>query len=35
MNTQISGQQGYKKDGIFDKMKEYEKIYDQYKWIIK
>jgi hypothetical protein len=35
MNTQIKGQHGYKKDNIFDKMNEAEKMYDQYKWIIK
>ena len=35
MNTQIAGQRGYKKDSIFDKMSEAEKLYDQYKWIIK
>ena len=35
MNTQIKGQEGYKKDNIFDKMSEAKDIYDQYKWIIK
>ena len=35
MNTQIKGQHGYKKDNIFDKMSEAEKMYNQYKWIIK
>ena len=35
MNTKISGQHGYKKDNIFDKMSEAEKMYKQYKWIIK
>ncbi|MAH46937.1 hypothetical protein CMI37_13990 [Candidatus Pacearchaeota archaeon] len=35
MNTQIKGQQGYKKDDLFDKMSEAEKLYSQYKWIIK
>jgi len=35
LNTQIKGQQGYKKDNIFDKMSEAEKLYNQYKWIIK
>jgi hypothetical protein len=35
MNTQIKGQQGYKKDDIFDKMGAAEDIYNQYKWIIK
>ena len=35
MNTQINGQQGYKKGNIFDKMTEAEKLYTQYKWIIK
>jgi hypothetical protein len=35
MNTQIRGQQGYKKDNIFDKMSEAEQIYSQHKWILK
>jgi len=35
MNTQVKGQHGYKTDNIFDKMSEAEKIYNQYKWIIK
>ena len=35
MNTQIRGQQGYKKDEMFDKINEAKDIYDQYKWIIK
>jgi len=35
MNTQIKGQIGYKKDEMFDKIKEFEQTYDQYKWIIK
>ena len=35
MNTQIKGQHGYKKDNIFDKMSEAEKLYAQHKWIIK
>ena len=35
MNTQIKGQQGYKRNEIFDKMTEAEKMYQQYKWIIK
>ena len=35
MNTQIKGQQGYKKNEIFDKLSEAEQIYSQYKWIIK
>jgi hypothetical protein len=35
MNTQIKGQDGYKKDSIFDKMNEAEDLYSQYKWIIK
>jgi len=34
-NTTIKGQSGYKNDNIFDKMKEAEKLYSQYKWIIK
>ena len=35
INTRIKGQQGYKKNEIFDKMTEAEKLYNQYKWIIK
>jgi hypothetical protein len=35
MNTQIKGQDGYKRDNIFDKMSEADKLYQQYKWIIK
>jgi len=35
LNTQIKGQDGYKKDNIFDKMSEADKLYQQYKWIIK
>jgi hypothetical protein len=35
MNTQIKGQDGYKKDNLFDKMSEAEQLYSQYKWIIK
>ena len=35
MNTRVSGQHGYKKDNVFDKMTEAEKLYSQYKWIIK
>jgi len=36
MNTQIPGQQGYKKDNAFDKQaKDAEKLYEQFKWIIK
>ena len=35
MNTKISGQQGYKKDGVFEQMSEAEQLYEQYKWIIK
>ena len=35
MNTRISGQHGYKKDNIMDKQLEAEKLYEQYKWIIK
>ena len=35
LNTQIRGQQGYKKDETFDKIAEAEQLYDQYKWIIK
>ena len=35
INTRIKGQIGYKRNEIFDKMTEAEKMYDQYKWIIK
>lgn len=35
MNTRIAGQEGYKKDNIFDKMSEAADMYNQYKWIIK
>ncbi len=35
INTRIKGQDGYKKNEIFDKMSEAEKMYKQYKWIIK
>ena len=36
MNTRIVGQEGYKKDNAFDKqMTDAEKLYEQYKWIIK
>ena len=35
MNTQIKGQQGYKKDNILDKMNESKQLYDQFSWIIK
>ena len=35
MNTQIPGQEGYKKGEIFDKMNEARNAYEQYKWIIK
>ena len=35
MNTQIKGQEGYKKDNIFDKMNEAQQMYDQFSWIIK
>ena len=35
LNTQIKGQQGYKKDNIFDKMNEAQQLYDQFNWIIK
>jgi hypothetical protein len=34
-NTQIKGQQGYKRNELFDKMTEAEKLYSQYSWIIK
>ena len=34
-NTNIKGQIGYKKDNMFDKMQEAEKMYSQYMWIIK
>ena len=35
MPTKIKGQHGYKKDNIFDKMSEADKMYQEYKWIIK
>ena len=35
MNTQISGQHGYKRDNIMDKQLDAEKMYEQFKWIIK
>tara|TARA_R110000824_G_scaffold39177_2_gene118735 strand:+ start:1930 stop:3516 length:1587 start_codon:yes stop_codon:yes gene_type:complete len=35
MNTQIKGQNGYKKDNIFDKIDEARQLYDQHAWIIK
>ena len=35
MNTQIKGQIGYKRNETFDRMKEFEDLYSQYKWIIK
>ena len=35
MNTQIKGQEGYKKDSIFEKMNDAKNLYEQYKWIIK
>ena len=35
LNTNIKGQIGYKKDNMFDKMQEAEKMYSQYMWIIK
>ena len=36
MNTTIPGQHGYKKDNTLDKkMTDSEKLYEQYKWIIK
>jgi hypothetical protein len=35
MNTQIKGQEGYKKDNMFDRMSEAEQMYDQFNWIIK
>ena len=35
INTQIKGQHGYKKNEVFDKMSEADKLYEQYKWIIK
>jgi hypothetical protein len=34
-NTRISGQEGYKKDNVFDKMIETKQMYDEFKWIIK
>lgn len=35
MNTTIKGQHGYEGENILDKMTEAEKLYDQFKWIIK
>ena len=35
MNTQIKGQEGYKKDNILDKISDARKMYDEFKWIIK
>jgi hypothetical protein len=35
LNTQIKGQDGYKRDNVFDKMNEAKELYSQYKWIIK
>ena len=35
MNTKIKGQEGYKKDNIFDKIDDAQNLYNQYKWIIK
>ena len=35
MNTQIKGQEGYKKDNILDKISEAKKTYDEFMWIIK
>ena len=36
MNTRIVGQQGYERDNAFDQqMTDAEKLYEQYKWIIK
>ena len=35
MNTQIKGQEGYKKDSIFDRMNDAKSMYEQFKWIIK
>ena len=34
-NTNIKGQMGYKKDNMFDKIQEAERIHSQYMWIIK
>jgi hypothetical protein len=34
-NTKIKGQEGYKKDNFLDKMNEAQKVYEQFKWIIK
>ena len=34
-NSQIKGQEGYKKDSIFDKMNDAHKMYEEFKWIIK
>jgi hypothetical protein len=35
MNTQIKGQEGYKKDNILDKISEAKKTYEEFMWIIK
>ena len=36
MNTQISGQHGYKADNALDKkMRDADNLYNQFKWIIK
>ena len=34
-NTRISGQHGYKKDNVFDKMDEAKQMYEKFNWIIK
>jgi len=34
-NTRISGQEGYKKDNILDKMNDAQQMYEQFNWIIK
>ena len=34
-NTQIKGQEGYKRNELFDKMTEAQNLYSQYSWIIK
>jgi len=34
-NTRIKGQHGYEGDNVLDKMNEAEKMYEQFKWIIK
>ena len=35
MDTRIKGQRGYTKDSILEQKSEAQKLYEQYKWIIK